>query len=62
MKTDKLKCGVCGRFVSYADLDSGQAIHTMITPDSALTCEEWETLCPEHNKDLLINTEWINDR
>lgn len=42
------KCAVCGRFVSYADLDSGKATHREITPDSAYTYEEWETLCPEH--------------
>lgn len=42
---DDFKCNVCGRFVSYADLDSGAAIHDMVTPSSHLTMEEWETLC-----------------
>lgn len=45
-----LKCSVCGRFVSYADLASGKASNSMVTPDSDLSFETWETLCPKHNK------------
>jgi len=45
-----LKCGICGRFVSYDDLHSGKATHTMITPDSELTFEEWETICAKCKK------------
>ena len=43
-----LKCEVCGRFIPYADLDSGAARHRMVTPDSHLTSEEWETTCKDH--------------
>lgn len=44
------RCEVCGRFIPYADFDSGAARHTLLTPDSHLTSEEWETLCKVHNE------------
>lgn len=34
------KCQQCGRFTSWTKL-----IHRLITPDSELTKEEWETIC-----------------
>ena len=37
------KCDICGRFVSYADLDNEKAKHNLVTPDSAYTFEKWET-------------------
>lgn len=40
-----LKCDICGRFVSYADLESGAATRKMVTPDSYLSSESYETLC-----------------
>ena len=43
------KCDVCGRIISYDDFDSGKACRRMITPDSAVSVEEWETLCRNHN-------------
>ena len=43
------KCDVCGKFISYDDLNSGKAIHWMKEPDSDLSCETWETLCKDHN-------------
>ena len=45
-----IRCDVCGRFVSVSDLSSGVASREMITPDSAYSCEEYETLCRAHNK------------
>ena len=42
------KCDVCGRIISYADLESGKAIHNMKTPDSDVSFESWETLCRDH--------------
>jgi hypothetical protein len=39
------RCDDCGRFVSYADLDSGTATHKMTLPDSAYTTETYETVC-----------------
>ena len=42
------KCDVCGRIISYADLESGKAIHNMKTPDSDVSLETWETLCRDH--------------
>lgn len=49
------KCDVCGRFISYRDIESGKARHRLITPDSHLTSEEWETTCREHT-DVAIST------
>ncbi len=43
------KCDVCGKFISFDDLDKGLAVRDMIYPDSELTRETWETLCKEHN-------------
>ena len=40
------KCQICGKFFSFADIESGRAIYRMITPDSYVSAEEWEALCP----------------
>ena len=42
------RCQECGRFISFADLDSGRARHQMITPDSDVSHEAYETLCRDH--------------
>lgn len=42
------RCHVCGRFFSFADIESGKAVHQMITPDSDWSYEEWESLCEKH--------------
>ena len=44
-----LKCDVCGRFISYQDLEDGKAKHVMITPDSDVSYESFETLCGKCN-------------
>jgi hypothetical protein len=28
-----IACDYCGRFISYADLDEGRAVHRLLTPD-----------------------------
>lgn len=43
------RCDVCGKFISYADFDSGRAVRFMKTPDSHYTAETYETLCGDHN-------------
>lgn len=43
------RCDVCGRFVSFIDLDSGDATRRLIFPDSDYSTETYETLCPRHN-------------
>lgn len=43
-----LKCDVCGKFISRKELKSGKARRKLITPDSAFSCEEYETLCEKH--------------
>ena len=42
------KCDVCGRFIPYSDIENGTAVHRMITPDSDVSYESFETLCAEH--------------
>lgn len=41
-------CDVCGRFLRFEDIRSGAAVHRMVTPDSDVSMEEFETLCPTH--------------
>ncbi len=41
-----LRCDICGKFVRYADIDIGLAIHREVMPDSEYTIETWETICP----------------
>lgn len=52
MTNDKLirekpwnRCDFCGRFISYHDLESGKAYRALLTPDSAITVEEFITQC-----------------
>ena len=42
------KCDVCGRFVSFVDLDSGNATRILVLPDSDYSTETYETLCQKH--------------
>jgi len=46
------KCDICGKFISFYNLDTGKAIHRMITPNSdiSISIESFKTVCPEHNK------------
>lgn len=54
-----LRCDACGRFVSYADLESGIAYRGLVTPDAEGTAETWETLCPPC---LIEDREWQQSR
>ena len=47
------KCDVCGKFISMEDFSTGKATRTMVTPNSELSSEDYETLCPLHNEDNL---------
>jgi hypothetical protein len=40
---NSFKCDVCGRFISYHELENGKARHVLIYPDSDYTAETWET-------------------
>lgn len=54
-----LKCEICGKFISYFDLDTNRAVHRMVTPSSHLTNEEWETFhkkCLEDDEALINKT------
>ena len=47
------KCDVCGKFISMEDFSTGKATRTMVTPNSELSSEDYETHCPLHNEDNL---------
>jgi len=42
---DPIRCSVCGRFISYDDIDSGAAKYKF-TPDTHFTKEYSEFICP----------------
>lgn len=46
-RTNKIICDNCGKFISYEHLMSSEAKHSLVTPDSDLTKETWESLCPK---------------
>lgn len=39
------RCSYCGRFIAFKDIDEGVATYKMISPDSALSIEEFEGCC-----------------
>lgn len=46
------RCDVCGRFIALSAFDCcsrRRAVRNLIYPDSEVTRETWETLCPDHN-------------
>lgn len=43
------RCDYCGKFISFSDLDSGKASRKLVTPDSYLSKEEYETVCSKCN-------------
>ena len=45
-----LRCDECGRFIAWADFDSGAARRSMTQPDNEFGGEEYETLCAKHNQ------------
>jgi hypothetical protein len=45
------RCDICGRFISYLELDNDKATHKLIYPDSAFTAETWETYHNECDKE-----------
>jgi hypothetical protein len=47
-----LKCDVCGKFVSYKDLDDGLATHKLVSSDSEYSNEGYETLCSKHKESV----------
>lgn len=40
------QCDCCGRFIAFDDIQAGRAMHKMVTPDSDVSSETWETICP----------------
>ena len=48
MTTRPLQCDVCGRFIALSDLSAGLATRHLLTPDSALSSEQYSTLCSKH--------------
>lgn len=44
-KTGLFTCDQCGKYIAFTDIERGIASHKMITPDSHLSSEDYETLC-----------------
>jgi hypothetical protein len=40
---NSIKCDICGRFMSYDSLELGLATHIMVTPDSDVSYETFES-------------------
>ena len=49
-KKERIRCDYCGRFIAFADLDSGDAYWQMSLPDSHCSVETWEGCCNKCNK------------
>lgn len=49
-----LNCDECGRFISWDHIEDKTATHVMITPDSDVSSEKFETLCVTCTKDKKI--------
>ena len=39
------RCDCCGKFISYADFASEEALRVLIFPDSHFTEETYKTVC-----------------
>lgn len=46
-----IRCDFCGKFISYEDLERGEAYRVLLTPSSEYSEEEFETCCKSCNKD-----------
>lgn len=44
------RCDICGRFISFSDIENGLAVRELDTPDTHFTPEAYETLCREHGR------------
>lgn len=51
-KNDKIRCDVCGKFISYKDLSEGKATNIMVTPDSHVSHERYESMCKKCRRTL----------
>jgi hypothetical protein len=53
LKNGSIACEYCGKFISIAELERGEAEHYLLTPDSELTKEDFESyhhVCFEKSK------------
>ena len=48
--SEKIKCDICGRFISIKDLLKNKAKRVCISVDSDYSIEEYETFCKKCNK------------
>lgn len=42
-----IKCDECGKWIKLDDIDSGKAGHKLLTPDSDLSIETYESICAD---------------
>ena len=41
MKNQRIRCNVCGKFISYSDIENGK-VYSKFTPDTQFTIEKTE--------------------
>ena len=51
------RCDECGRFIPLQDFADGEASRELVTPDSLVTRETFETLCKLHSARALQRRE-----
>jgi hypothetical protein len=59
-----IACDYCGRFISYADLDEGRAVHHLLTPDSHFTREVFESYhieCKEKSDRIITHEQAMRE-
>ncbi len=49
-RVKRIKCDICGCFISYKDIDDGKAISQIITLDSHFSYEKYEDICKKCRK------------
>ena len=48
LENSKIRCDVCGKFISYNSIANGEATVKLLTPDSYYSTETHEYLCKDH--------------
>ena len=45
-----IKCDICGKFISYKDIENEKAVNRLDTPDSYFSFEKYESKCKNCRK------------
>lgn len=47
---NRFKCDICGKFISYKEIEEKKALYYMLYPDSHFTIETYVTMCAKCSK------------